>query len=374
MRPAGLTLDNWQEGPANRWAFQHVDEIVATTTLSRGTGPTLELSPGPSPSLPGLDDFLERTATDAFVVLRGHTIIVERYLNGMTPSTRHLLQSVSKSMCATVFGRYVGSGQIDVTAPVAQYLPELTGSGFADATIQQVLDMTAAVTYDETYEDPESEVAQHERVGGWRTPRPGDPADTYAFLPTVGGAGEHGRTFEYCSANTEVLAWVLEKVTGRGYAELLASDLWSRIGAEHDAFVTVDRSGFPMASGGMCVTARDLARFGRVLLDGGTVPWAGSVVPGPWLADIRRGGDRSAAAESMAEAHPEGSYRNQFWVTGDAHGSFYGVGIYGQYVWMDPTADVVIAKLSSLPDADDTGAWVEHVRFFEALAHSLASA
>jgi CubicO group peptidase (beta-lactamase class C family) len=372
VRPADLTLDTWQDGPGNRWAFQHVDELVATTTISRGAGPTLELSSGPTPSVPGLDDFLGRTATDAFVVLRGRTIVVERYLNGMTPATRHLLQSVSKSLCGTVFGRYVGSGQVDVTAPVAQYLPELAGSGFGDATVRQVLDMMAAVSYDETYDSADSDVAQHERVGGWRTPLEGDPVDTYAFLPTLGRAGEHGRAFTYCSANTEVLAWILERVTGRGYAELLASDLWSQIGAEHDALVTVDQSGFPMASGGVCVTARDLARFGRVLLDGGTTTWGGVVVPARWLADIQRGGDRGAAADSMSEAHPHGSYRNQFWVTGDDHGSFYGVGIYGQYVWMDPTADVVIVKLSSLPDADDPGRWVEHVRFFETLARSHA--
>jgi CubicO group peptidase (beta-lactamase class C family) len=372
VRPADLTLDNWQEGPANRWAFQHVDEIVATRALSRGSGPTLELSPGPMPSVPGLDDFLERTATDAFVVLRGRQILVERYRNQMTPSTRHLLQSVSKSMCAAVFGRYVVSGQIDVAAPVAQYVPALSQSGYGDASVQQVLDMMSAVAYDETYDDPNSGVAQHERVGGWRSPRDGDPPDTYAFLPTVGGAGDHGRAFAYCSANTEVLAWILEAVTGRDYAELLASNLWSLIGAEYDAFVTVDRSEFPMASGGVCVTARDLARFGRVLLDGGIGPGGATVVPSQWLADIRRGGDQQAAAESMAEAHPHGSYRNQFWVTGDDHGSFYGVGIYGQYVWMDPAADVVIAKMSSLPGADDTSAWVDHVALFAALARSLA--
>jgi 6-aminohexanoate-oligomer exohydrolase len=372
MRPDAVTLDNWQVGPANRWAFQHVDEMVATTPVARGGGPVLELGDGARVDVPGLDDFLERTCTDGLLVLRGREVVVERYLNGMTASTRHLLMSVSKSLCSAVLGRYVAAGSVEVDALVSRYLPELADSAYGDATVQQVLDMTVAVQFDETYDDPASEVQTQDRVAGWRSPRPDDPADSYAFLATLRKSGEHGQTFSYCSANTDVLAWVLERVTGRGYAQLLASDLWSRIGAQHDAYVTVDRSGFPMANGGVCVTLSDLARFGRVLLDGGTGPDGNVVVPAPWLADVRRGGDRAAAVASMADVHPEGSYRNQFWVTGDESGSFYGVGIHGQYVWLDPTADVVVAKLSSLPEADDARDWAEHVAFFGDLCRAVS--
>jgi CubicO group peptidase (beta-lactamase class C family) len=366
--PEAVTLDNWQDGPGNRWSFQHVPEVVQTVEISRGDGPVAELTEGTPLVVPDLDGFLTRTFTDSLLVLRGREIVLERYLNHMTPSTRHLLQSVSKSLCGALVGRLVDSGRVDVEAAVAAYLPELAGSGYADATVRQVLDMTSGVAYDETYDNPDSEVQRHERVGGWRTARPGDPEDTYAFLASLQPGGSHGGTFTYCSANTEVLAWVVERVTGRGFVDVLQRDLWGRIGAEHDACVTVDGRGFPMASGGICVTTRDLARFGRVLLDGGRGPGGAPVVPATWIADIRAGGDPAAAAESMGEAHPQGSYRSQFWVTGDAHGCFYGVGIYGQYLWLNPEADVVVVKLSSLPAADDTGHWLEHVRFFDALS------
>jgi CubicO group peptidase (beta-lactamase class C family) len=278
---------------------------------------------------------------------------------------------VSKSMCSAVFGRYVASGQVSVDATVGQYLPELIGSAYGGATVQQVLDMTVAVRYVEDYEDLDSEVAEHERVGGWRAARDGDPPDTYSFLAKLQASGEHGKVFSYCSANTEVLAWLLERVTGQPFARLLTTDLWAQIGAEFDASVTVDRAGFPMASGGINVTLRDLARFGRVILDGGIGPNGGSVIPADWIADTRRGGDPDAASDSLGVVHPGGSYRNQFWISADADGCFYGVGIYGQYVWMNPATDVVIAKVSSLPLADDDGVWAEHVAFFDGLSHGV---
>lgn len=366
-----MTLHDWQSSPHNRYAFQHVDELVPSVEISRGSGPNLELFDATSTSAIDLDDFLERSYTDGLIVLRGNDVLAERYLNGMTPSTRHILQSVSKSMCAAVFGRYVDGGLVAVDEPVARYVPELADSAYGDATVQQVLDMSVAVHYGEQYSDPDSEVQTHERVGRWRDPRPDDPKDTYAFLASLKKSGEHGQTFYYCSANTEVLAWILERVSGRPFVELLHTELWSLLGAQYDAAVTVDAVGFPMASGGISVTLRDLARFGRVLLDAGRGPDGVQVIPTDWGADIRNGGDVAAAAASMGDVHPGGSYRNQFWITGDRHGCFYGVGIYGQYVWMNPAADVVIAKMSSLPSADDETTWADHVSFFEQLSHGL---
>lgn len=366
-----MTIPDWQSGPSNRWSFQHVDEIVPCVALPRGEGPVLELHDAPLPLGPEVGDFLDRSYTDGFIVIRGHDVLYEQYLNGMTATTRHLLQSVSKSMCSAVFGQYVATGVVVVDEPVSRDIPELTDSAYGDATVQQVLDMTVAVRYDESYANPDSEVQTHERVGGWRSAIPGDPVDTYSFLATLKKSGEHGKTFFYCSANTDVLAWVLERVTGRGFADILTTDLWARIGAEHDASVTIDASGFPMANGGINVTLRDLARFGRVLLDRGAGPDAQTVIPTAWIDDTRRGGDRDAAAAEMGNVHPAGSYRNQFWISGDSHGCFYGVGIYGQYVWMDPASDVVVAKMSSLPEADDAAAWAEHVGCFGRLTHGL---
>src|SRR3954447_22859548 len=156
MRPPGVTLDNWQNHPGNRWAFQHVDDLMTTASVSRGTGPVLELSRGESPLTADADAFLERTYTDGLLVLHGHQVRAERYFNGMTDSTRHLFMSVSKSLCSAVFGQFVVSGSVDPHDMVSHYLPELANSAYGDATVQQVLDMLVAVKFDESYDDPSS--------------------------------------------------------------------------------------------------------------------------------------------------------------------------------------------------------------------------
>ncbi len=358
-RPDGITADSWQEWPHNRWAYHHIDEVLETRTVSRGDGPVLELAYGEPLDVPGLEERLESSHTDALLVLQGREIRLERYLNGMAPDSRHLLQSVSKSMTSAVFGSYVATGEIDVTAPVSRYVAALRGSAYDDATVQQTLDMTVAVAYDEAYADPQSELQTHDRVSGWRPSRSGDPSGTREFLTTLRKDGEHGSAFQYCSANTDVLGWVLEEVTGRPLYELLSTDLWAPMGAEFDALATVDSEDFVLASGGVCVTLRDLARFGRLVLDGGTVDGR-DVVPRAWIDEVRGGGAPGTDLSDMPPWHADGSYRDQFWITGDEHGCFFGAGIYGQCVWINPATDTVVARLSTFEEADDDQVFADH--------------
>jgi CubicO group peptidase (beta-lactamase class C family) len=367
VRPDTITTDSWQEWPHNRWAYHHVDEVLETRTVSRGDGPVLHLTYGDPLAVPGLDELLEASHTDALLVLQGREIRLERYLNGMAPDSRHLLQSVSKSMTSAVVGRYVAAGEIDVAAPVSRYVAALRGSAYDDATVQQTLDMTVAVAYDEAYADPQSELQTHDRASGWRAPHPGDPSGVKEFLTTLRKDGEHGRAFQYCSANTDVLAWILEEVTGRRLYDLLSNDLWAPMGAEFDALATVDSEDFVLASGGVCVTLRDVARFGRLVLDGGTVDGR-DVVPRSWIDDVRGGGSPETVLSAMPSWHAGGSYRDQFWISGDEHGCFFGAGIYGQCVWMNPRTDTVVAKLSTFEEADDDDVFAAH---FD-LVHSLS--
>ena len=154
--------------------------------------------------------------------------------------------SVSKSLCGILAGGFVESGAVDLEATVATYVPELWDSTYGEATISQLLDMTASLEFDEDYANPDSEVQAQDRAAGWRPRRIEDPESSYEFLRALSPKGEHGQAFQYCSATTDVLAWVLERATGRRYPELLGDALWSRVGAEHDAFITVDPAGFAL--------------------------------------------------------------------------------------------------------------------------------
>jgi CubicO group peptidase (beta-lactamase class C family) len=368
-RPDGMTADSWQEWPHNSWAYQHIDEVLRTKTISRGAGPVLELAGGDQWDLPGLHDELEALCTDGILVLRGREIVVERYLNGMTPATRHLLQSVTKSMVGAVVGRFIDRGALDPSALCSAYVPALTGSAYADATLQQALDMLVAVVYDETYQDHEAEICRHDRASGWRAPREGETGAIREFLTTLQRRGEHGRTWQYCSANTDVLAWVLEEASGLTLPELLSQELWAPMGAEHDALMTVDADGFSLASGGGCVTLRDLARFGRLFLEAGVGADGSQVIPRAWIDDVASGESPGADFSPMPpDMGSSARYRDQVWRTGDEHGCYFGVGIFGQYVWINPSTDTVVAKLSTLPDADDPAAFMAHRALLDRLS------
>jgi CubicO group peptidase (beta-lactamase class C family) len=217
--------------------------------------------------------------------------------------------------------------------------------------VLQVLDMQISIDYNEDYVDPASEVQTHDRSAGWRTRRDGDPADTYEFLTTLRGDGGTGE-FQYCSANTDVLAWIVERVTGLRYVEALSTYLWAKLDADRDATIAVDQTGFGFANGGVSCTARDLARVGRMMLDGGVAP-GGRVVSQGWVESVLAGGSREAMPdEGFTSAFPEGSYTRQWWCTGNERGNVSGIGIHGQNLWLAPRTDSVIVKLSSWPDPD----------------------
>lgn len=347
------TLDSWQEAPHNRWAFARLGELLPTAAVSRRdpatpAEPVVRLD-ALATRLPDLEQRLEETCTDAFLVLRGSEVLAEYYRAGFAPDDRHLLMSVSKSLCGTVVGALIDEGRIDPAQPVTEYVPELAGSVYDGPSVLQVLDMQISIDYNEDYVDPASEVQTHDRSAGWRTRRDGDPADTYEFLTTLRGDGGTGE-FQYCSANTDVLAWIVERVTGLRYVEALSTYLWAKLDADRDATITVDQTGFGFANGGVSCTARDLARVGRMMLDGGVAP-GGRVVSQGWVESVLAGGSREAMPdEGFTSAFPEGSYTRQWWCTGNERGNVSGIGIHGQNLWLDPRTDSVIVKLSSWPD------------------------
>ena len=355
-----VTLDNWLEADSIGWSLHHVPELVATTAISKGIGPARAFR-GQAADLDtdlDTDAFCARTYTDALIVMSGDTVLHERYFGDMTPATRHIVMSVSKS----VAGMVAGAAGIDVTGRVSHYAPELNDGPYGAATVADLLNMTVTLRYDMDHTDPDSDVAAEDRAAGWRPRRLGDPAGgSHGFLARLQPAPDSTEKFQYSSATTEVLGWVLERAAGTPYPQLVSEVLWSRMGAAHDAFITVDDAGTGYACAGIGMTLRDLARFGRLILDGGAHN-GGQVIPEEWIKQTFAGGDPAVTrAHPFRDYLPEGSYQNQWWITG--YGPIYASGLLGQYLWLDPARDVVIAKFSSIPVELDQRA--EHVHGFQ---------
>jgi CubicO group peptidase (beta-lactamase class C family) len=382
-----VTLANWQDPPFNRWAFRHMREIIPSQLIPAGpAGPSpLLASAGslPDPPVWRLDgttataaEVFAETYTDALVVLHDGQLVAERYDAGMTAATRHLLMSVSKSVVGCVAGVLAGRGLLDPGAPVTAYVPEAGRSGYADATIRNLLDMRTGVAFRETYTALDAEVRVMERSMGWRPARPGDPVGAYPYLTTLGHAGPHGREFTYRSADTDMLGWVCERASGTRMADLISALIWQPIGAERDAEITCDPLGSAIHDGGISATARDLARFGQMLVDNGMTQ-GHPVVPEAWLASTRAPEPdvREAFAVTDHEfALPGGWYRNQFWVLPGSDGPvLVCLGIHGQLIYADRAARTVVVKLSSWPDPQHTAYLLDTLRACAALAAYLAA-
>lgn len=363
-----VTRANFMLPPYNRWAFQHLRELQPTRAVNRGSLPVsplveaplelgqLALSLADGRSLT-LDAFLAESYTDSFIVLHKGAIVFERYMNGMTPSTPHQMFSATKSVVGTLLLSLIDEELVVGRQPVSHYLPELSESAFGDASVQQVLDMTNAIEFSEIYDDPNSEVWRYGYVFNV-FPRPEGytgPVSIYDYLSTLTKSGDHGLAFHYVTPNTDVLAWVASRVTGLSLSQLVEQQLWQWLGVEHDAYFWLDDAGTEMAGGGLNITARDAARFGQMILQGGRYNDR-QVIASRVAAQILTPGNPDGFTENYPDDDWYGAvasaYRNQWWTFNNAHRAVSAIGVHGQYIYIDKKAELVIVKQSSSPDAE----------------------
>lgn len=348
--------------PQMRWSFSHWRELFPTKLVARGSGPVAALpTASRAADLDGLtfktlDDGREMTwadslhlnHTDGIVVLHRGRIVYERYFGALEAAGPHLAFSATKSFVGTIAGALIVAGQLDPSALVTHYVPELADSGFGDATVQQVLDMTTALDHSENYADPKSSVPTYGRALGMMPRAAGDtgPATIYDYAKSLRKNGVHGEKFTYRSPNTDVLGWIIARATGKPVETLLHERIWSKLGAEGDAFIAVDSVGTAVASGGFNARLRDMARFGEMMRLGGR--WNGQqVIPAAAVDEIRRGASPQAFVHAGYTTLPGWSYHNQWWIAHDDHGVFMARGVHGQAIYVDPRAQMVIARFAS---------------------------
>jgi CubicO group peptidase (beta-lactamase class C family) len=343
-----VTLANWRTAPFNRWAFHHVRELVPSADIPNDPRAVRALPAAPldfqalridpdSGEAMGMEAFLRETDTDGMAIVRRGRLVFERYGNGMSDETPHILMSVSKSM----LGLLIHELGIDVDRGVADFLPEVKNTAYRDATLRDLLDMRAGIVWDEDYLAASGPIVEYRKATGWNPLGPGDaPSDLKSFLATLKETRPHGGPLHYVSPNSDLLGWVVERATGGRYADLMSERVWKKIGAERSAYITVDRLGAPRCAGGMCVTLRDLARVGQWLIEARS----------GWLKELETGGDRQAwSAGDLAPYYPglPMRYRSKWYAVDGEAPLVFGMGIHGQNLFIDRVNQVIIAKLSS---------------------------
>ncbi|KPQ06781.1 MAG: putative beta-lactamase [Rhodobacteraceae bacterium HLUCCA12] len=310
-----------------------------------------------------LDAFLDRTQTTGLLVVRNGAITHEQYRQGASDSSLFTSWSMAKSVLSALIGIALEEGHIDdIRDPIGAYVPALAGSGYGDVPIEDALTMSSGVAFDEDYDNPLSDI----NMLFIRAMAMGIPVDeTLAGLERVREPGTYN---DYISADSMALGLVLEAATGMRVADYLASRIWGPMGAQADASWSTDRTGREFGLCCLNATLRDYARFGRLYLQDGAREGR-QIVPADWVA---------ASVAPTAEHLQPGDNPNSFWSLGygykwwipeEPQGDFLAIGVWGQYIHVDPARDTIIVKTSADPNFDDNDQ--ESIAAFRAIAAAI---
>ncbi|MFT3921836.1 MAG: serine hydrolase [Myxococcales bacterium] len=342
----GVTLFHGAEQAEN---FSRAAQLFPASTMPRSRAP-FQFPRGEPTQLPvafaykgkttTVEDFLAETDTSALLVLKDGKVRYERYDLTGGPDVHWLSWSVAKSFVSALVGIAVGEGHIaSIEEPISKYVPALRSSGYDGVRIKDVLQMSSGVSWDETYANPFSDVNRFGTVmflGG----------SLDAFTASLQRARKPGTLNHYSSADTHALGMLLAKATGRSVTDYMREKLWEPLGMESTGYWLTDDAGMEMVFGGLNATARDYAKIGELYRQRGT--WRGKqLVPQAWVdASITPDAPHLTPEAKANDPFPVG-YGFQWWIPAGSEREFSAIGIYNQFVYVNPTRNVVIVKLSA---------------------------
>ena len=378
---------NYFSFPKLRWTVCHIRELMPTAQVGRGTGSSIPLGYAIDNRIDSVKftplgggkpmtwkESLSANYTDGMLIIHKGKIIYEKYSGCLDDVGKHAAMSMTKSLTGLLAEILVAEGKLDDTAKVSSIVPELANSAFGSATVRQVMDMTTALKYSEDYADPKADIWIYSAAAN-PLPKPKDykgPIGYFEYLQTVKKDGIHGEAFGYKTINTDALGWIISRVTGKKLTKLLSERIWSKMGAEQDAYMTVDGKGTPFAGGGLSAGLRDLGRIGLLMLNDGVINGQ-RLFPESVVENIRAGGNKQAFAKTGYKTLEGGSYRGMWWIFHNKHGAFAARGVYGQTIYVDPTAQMVIVRFSSFPVAQNAKIDPTSLPAYQAVAEYLVN-
>jgi CubicO group peptidase (beta-lactamase class C family) len=358
--------------------FNRMVELYPTATMAAAKEP-FQFEEGESIALPpsfvykgktvDSQTFLAETDTSALLVIEDGKVRFERYWLTGGRKVNWLSMSVAKSFISAAVGIAVEEGHIaSIEDPITQYVPSLTGSAYDGVRIKDILQMSSGARWNEDYSDPESDISRFGRImaiGG----------SMNEFAATLVREREPGTLNHYNSTDTQVLGMLLVRATGRTIADYMAEKLWQPLGMESDAYWMLDSESMEMAFGGLNATARDYAKLGELYRLGGR--WNGKqIVPEAWVhASVTPDAPYLTPEGAEDDSFPVG-YGYQWWIPAGDEGEFSAIGVYNQFIFVNPSRDLVIVKLSAFSDyatSLDESAYreLESFEFFRAIADAL---
>ena len=357
-----INSNNWRKHPNNEWSFQNIEKLFSTQRIKKGDQKPSKFIVKNAPidkiefsNLEGkkqtIRKMLANGYADSFLVLKEGKMIYEEYFNGMSQSSLHLINSISKNFLGMLTGILKENKLIDPNKKISEYVSEFRQSAFSETTLRHALDMTAAVKYDETYDNPNADFWHETSTVGWNPClEKENPSNLLDYALSIEEKEQlDGSSYHYRTILTNIIAITIEAATEEKMSHLLETLIWQKLLPEQDLLMVVDNKGYPYMGAGLNACTRDLARFGQMLLQQGTFN-GNSVIPASWIQETVTAGQaykENFSKDPFGEVFPNGHYKNQTIV--DKNGCFYCLGIYGQCVYINPKYETVIVKLSSQP-------------------------
>lgn len=353
--------------PKLRWTVCHIRELMPTTEVSRGIGAPSKLDYALDKNIDAITftptgskrkmtwrESLDANYTDGIMVMHHGKVVYERQNGCLNELGNHAAMSMTKSLTGLLAETLVIEGKLNDKALVGTIIPELKNSGFGDATVRQVMDMTTALDYSEDYADPNADIWKYSAAAS-PLPKAKDykgPNGYFEYLQTVKKKGTHGIAFNYRTINSDALGWIISRTTGKAVDDLLSERIWQKMGAEQSAYMTVDAKGTPFAGGGVSAGLHDMARIGSLMLNKGEINgqrlFSSAVVD-----SIEAGGDKKAFTKAGYPQLKNGSYKSMWWLFNNPTPIFAARGVHGQTIYVDPAADMVIVRFASYPEASN---------------------
>jgi len=374
------TTQNWLRPPFKHWGIKNVNKIFETNMIAKGEKPyelankkvdlsdlKIEQFDG---KIYGFEEHLDSNRTDGFLVLHKGNIAYENYFENMNPSSHHNWFSMSKSLTGITADVLAAEGKIDMQQQVLHYLPELKGSAWEGATVEMVSDMLVGIEFSEVYNDPTSDAYKFAKVSQFvNVPGPDVPFENMMdYFKTIKKGRDHDELFHYVSLNTELLGMIITKVTGKKPSEVMSDKIWSKIGAEHDAFVVRNSTGDELVSAAINSTLRDAGRFGQMMLDNGFYNGQ-QIVPIEVVQHIKEGGSIEKFADSKrGKEFKNFSYTHQWWHTDQS--AFFAKGLFGQWIYINPDHELVIVKYttSDIPTSTEYD-WINNMNLMNTIVN-----
>ena len=325
----------WSQGQRRR-GLQRIDSIYTTRTVAAAPIARPLAVGDPIASDFDFAAHMQRQHNAGLIILHHGRIRFEAYADDYGPDRRWTSFSVAKSITSTLVGMALKDGAIgSIDEAIAVYLPGLARSAYADVTLRHLLTMTSGIGWNEAYDEPAADVARF-----WaQTPEP-DVDNVSAYMRGLARVAPAGTVWNYNTGETNLLGAIIASATGQSLSAYLSLKIWQPAGMERDAAWIVAADGREV--GGCCLSAclRDYARFGQFIVDGGVIDGV-PMLPDGWLAQ--------ATTRRVDIDEPGRGYGYQWWTNDD--GSFDARGIFGQGIFIDCAAHLVIASSGNWPNA-----------------------